>query len=75
MQLAYQKKAKRVVLIGVDMKGRGYFDGTENTTKTSIHPNGTWTELSHINALVQWMKARGTDVVTMTETLINVEMI
>ena len=75
LQLAYQKKARRVIMIGVDMKGKGYFDGSENTNKQSIHPDGSWVELSQMNLLAQWMKPRGTTVVTMTETLVNVEMI
>lgn len=75
IQLAYWKKAKRVILVGVDMKGRGYFDGTKNKTKQSIMPDGTWTELPHMNRLIKWCKQHGMDVVSLSETLLDVERI
>lgn len=75
LQLAHQKQAKRCILVGVDMHGRGYFDGTENAAKQSIHPDGTWTQLPMLQRMVDWCKGNGMGVVTMTETKLDVEMI
>ena len=75
LQLAYQKQAKRCVLIGIDMKGKGYWDGTVNENKRSIHPNGVWTQLPMLQKLVDWCKAHGMDVVSMSETELKVEVI
>ena len=75
LQIAHQKQAKRCILIGVDMHGKGYFDGTENTAKSSIHPDGTWTQLTALQRVVDWCKGNGMDVVSMSETKLNVEVI
>ena len=75
LQLAYQKQAVRCILVGVDMHGRGYFDGTENVNKRSIHPDGTWTQLPMLQGLIDHLKEQGMDVVSMSETKLNVEMI
>ena len=75
LQLAHQKHAARCVLVGVDMHGKGYFDGTENKRKGSIHADGTWTQLAMLQRMVDWCKGNGMGVVTMTETKLDVEMI
>ena len=75
LQLAYQKKAKRCVLIGIDMKGKGYWDGTVNENKRSIHPDGTWTQLPMLQRLVDWCKAHGMGVVSMSKTELKVDVI
>ena len=75
LHIAHQKQAKRCILIGVDMHGRGYFDGTENKAKGSIHPDGTWTQLTALQRVVDWCKGNGMDVVSMSETKLKLEMI
>ena len=75
LQIAHQKQAKRAILIGVDMCGKGYFDGTEDTAKRSIHPDGVWTQRGALQRVVDWCKGNGMDVVTMSKTQLNMEMI
>lgn len=76
MQLAWFNKAKRCILIGADMKGIGYFDETINKWKPrSLDNEGNWIELTYFNALIDWCKARGMDVVSLTPTELDVEVI
>lgn len=76
VQLAWFKKAKRCILIGADMKGRVYFDGTVNETKRNTMDNkGYWFELPFFNELIKWVKERDMDVVSLTETALDVEVI
>lgn len=75
LQLAEQLGAARCILVGVDMCGDGYYDGTVNKQKRSMHPDGTWTQLPMLQRVVDSMKGGGMDVVSMTETKLSVEMI
>ncbi len=76
MQLAWFNKAKRCILIGADMKGIGYFDETINKWKPrSLDKEGDWIELTYFDELIKWVKARGMDVVSLTPTALNVEVI
>lgn len=76
VQLAYFNEAKRCVLIGSDMKGMTYFDGTINKWKHStLDAKSNWVELTYFDALIKWVKERGMDVVSLTETALNVEVV
>lgn len=75
LQTALQKQAARCVLVGVDMEGKGYFDGTANVGKRSIHPDGTWTQLPGLQHVVDNCKSNGMDVVSMSKTKLKVEMV
>lgn len=76
LQLAWFNKAARCILIGADMKGIEYFDGTINKFKPrSLDGDGKWIELTYFNALIDWVKARDMDVVSLTPTALNVEVI
>lgn len=75
LQLAQQLGAVRCILCGCDMKGLDYFDGTVNEAKRSINPDGSWTQIAMLQQLVDEIKRQGCDVVSMTETLLNVELI
>ena len=76
MQLAWFKEAKRCILIGADMRGRGYFDGTINEHKSrTLDKEGNWLELTYFNELIKWVKARDMDVVSLTKTELDVEVI
>lgn len=76
VQLAWFKRAKRCILIGADMKGRVYFDGTMNETKrNTMDSEGYWYELPFFNELIKWVKKRDMDVVSLTETALDVEVI
>ena len=75
LQLAQQLGAARCVLCGCDMKGRGYFDGTKNEVKRSINTDGTWTQLPMLQRVIETVKKAGVDVVSLTETTLDVEVI
>ena len=75
LQLAQQLGAVRCVLCGVDMQGVEYYDGTINETKQSINPDGTWTQVAMLQRVVDEVKRQGCDVVSMSETLLKVEVI
>jgi len=75
LHLAQQKQAKRCILVGVDMCGKGYFDDTENMDKRSIHPDGRWTQIPALQKVVDWCKGDGMDVVSLSPTKLEVEMI
>ena len=75
LHIAHQKGAKRAILIGVDMCGKGYYDGTENKDKRSMHPDGRWTQCGALQNVVDWCKGNGMDVVSMSQTKLDVEMI
>lgn len=75
-QLAWFNKAKRCILIGADMTGMKYFDGTINKWKpSSLDTEGNWIELDYFNALIEWFREHGMDVVSLTDTKLNVEVI
>ena len=75
LQLAYHKKAKRCILIGVDMEGKGYFDGTSNEHKRSMNPDGLWTQKYMLQRLVDGLRADGLEIVSMTKTRLDVEVV
>lgn len=75
LQLAQQLGAKRCILCGIDMKGIEYWDGTVNDTKRSINPDGSWTQAIMLQRVVDEVKRQGCDVVSMSETLLNVEVV
>ena len=76
VQLAWFNEAKRVILIGADMKGDGYFDGTRNEhKKNTMKPDGLWFELPYFNELIEWCKMRGMGVVSMSKTALDIEVI
>lgn len=76
VQLAWFNEAARCILVGADMTGMKYFDGTINKWKhSSLDKEGNWIELTYFNELIKWVKARGMDVVSLTETALDVEVI
>jgi len=74
VQLAYWKGAKRIILVGFDMTGSTYFDGTENINPRLL-PDGTSKHLRMANGLCQWLAARGTEVVSLSPTALKVKTI
>lgn len=75
LQLARQLGAGRCVLVGVDMCGKDYYDGTHNENKGSIGPDGTWTQITMLQLLVDYLRGDGMDVVSLSETKLKVEVI
>ena len=74
MQLAFWLGAKRIVLVGVDMAGRTYFDGTVNRNPRLL-PDGTSKHCRMLTGLCQWLKARGTETVSLSPTALNVPVV
>lgn len=76
VQLAWFKEAARCILIGADMYGTKYYDGTANKSKPStLDKDGNWLELTYFNELIKWVQTRDMDVVSLTETALNIEVI
>jgi len=75
LQIAYWFAQTHIIrLIGVDMNGKGYFDGSKG--KMPIFKNGRWSVSADIiDAVVQWMIAEGCDIKSYSPTEINVEVI
>jgi hypothetical protein len=74
LQLAVHKGAKRVVLVGVDMKGRKYFDGTKSIS-TMIDAGGKWWCLYKWDKLLGNVKRMGVEVVSLSETALDVPVV
>ena len=74
IQLAYWLGAKRIVLVGVDMAGKTYFDDTTNLNPRLL-PDGKSKHLRIMNGLCTWLRARGTEVVSLSPTALNVKVI
>ena len=61
-------------LIGVDMNGKGYFDGSKGNMPT--FKDGRWSVSADIiDAVVQWMIAKGCDIKSYSPTEIKVEVV
>jgi len=74
IQLAYWLGAKCIVMVGVDMTGGTYFDGTANLNPRLL-PDGTSKHCRMLNGLCQWLKARGVDVVSLSPTALGVKAV
>ena len=74
IQLAIHKGAKRIVLCGVDMHGAQYFDETV-TASGYIGPSGNWIFVPRFNEFLKHLKADGIEVVSLSPTALNVEVI
>ena len=74
VQLAYWLGAKRIVLIGFDMAGSSYYDGTENINPR-LMPDGTSKHLRMAQGLCQWLKGQGVEVVSLSKTALNVPVV
>ena len=74
IQLAYWLGAKRIILVGVDMAGSTYFDGTDNINPRLL-PDGTSKHLRMLNGLCAWLNARDVKVVSMSPTALTVKVI
>lgn len=76
LQLAYWLGAKRIVLIGVDMMKRAYHDDPEGKgCLAQMAADDTWYQLPRFNLHVQAIKARGVEVVSLSETAIDVPVV
>ena len=77
VQLAYWLKAKRIILCGFDASGNRYYDGTpagEGNSFTMREGDWDWVT-RYMNPMIKWMKDKGTEVVSLSKTAIEVEEI
>ncbi len=76
IQLAIQKGAKRIVLCGVDMRGKMYFD--ETVTESGYVKEGfagPWIFVPRFNEFLKYQKGEGIEVVSLSPTALKVEVI
>lgn len=77
VQLAYWLGAKRIVLCGFDASGNTYYDGTPAGVGNSFKMReGDWHWVVELmNPMVAWMKEDGVEVVSLSKTALDVEVI
>lgn len=77
VQLAYWLKAKRIILCGFDASGNTYFDNTPAGEGNSFTMReGEWWWVTRLmNPMIKWIKAAGVEVVSLSKTAIDVEVI
>ena len=75
VQLAYFFGAQRIILCGLDMYGDGYFDKTKNKCKTMLYEDGKSRHLPLFNGLIQEIISEGKEVVTISDTALDVHKI
>ncbi len=75
-QLAYWKGAKRIVLAGVDMRKRAYWDDpTGKGCKAVTRDDGVWALTPYFNIFINWLKEKKIQVQSLTPTALDVEVI
>ena len=74
IQLAYWLGAKRIVLVGVDMAGDTYFDGTKNINPR-LMKDGVSLHCRMCGGLCQWLGVRGVEVVSLSKTALKVPVV
>ena len=77
VQLAYWLKAKRIIICGFDARGNTYYDGEPAGEGDSFEMRkGDWTwVVALMNPMIEWLKAAGVEVVSLSETALGVEVI
>lgn len=81
-QLAYhliKKDApgpKRIVLCGIDMMGKVYANDPEgHGCNANLRRDGTWAQLPNFNRLIKWIQEQGVQVVSLSETALDIEIV
>lgn len=73
VQLAVQKGARTVVLVGVDMMGNQYWDNRE--TQSGHNPDkGAWWCVNKFNKFIVNLRKQGVDIWSLTPTRLDVEV-
>ena len=74
VQAAHRLGAKRIILVGVDMAGIGYFDGSQ--AQDAVGDSKNWKPcIKLFNALIKWLGEQGCIVESLSETALDVEVI
>lgn len=75
-QLAYHLGAKRIVLCGIDMKGKAYANDPEgHGCNANLRAGGVWAQRDNFNRLIQWLKGQGVVVVSLSPTALDIPII
>jgi predicted O-methyltransferase YrrM len=72
IEIAIQCGARRIVLVGADMFGDRYFDGTSTGATDQNHKMKHCPAADYITAMIRYYRARGIDFATLTETAIDI---
>jgi len=75
VQLAYLLGSWNIILCGVDMEGEKYYDGTVTDKKSNVQTvkGDAWVAIEPFNNLIRAMKATGCSIVSLSDTLLDVE--
>jgi hypothetical protein len=76
-QIACLLGARRIILVGVDMFGDQYYDGTTVDEKYADRKDNPWVQKDGFEKLIDWIRENmGIDVVSLSETALeNVDVI
>ena len=70
IQLAYQLGASKIVLVGMDMEGCEYYDGTESSY--TRRRDQVWNTINRVNALVLYLYDQGVRIESTSATAIEI---
>ena len=64
--------ATKIILVGVDMSGSLYFDGTEGDCQKEIRRNGIWTQAERFDQIIKWIKSNtDIEIFTLSKTALK----
>ena len=72
IDLAYRFGAKKIDLIGVDMVGEAYYDGTMSTCESCDRADGVWMFCEMLNDMIKWHQERGVTFRSLSPTALKV---
>lgn len=76
VQLAYHLGAKRIVMCGIDMQGRSYANDPEgHGCNANLRRGGIWAQRDNFNRLIKWLGEQDVEVVSLSPTALDVEVI
>ena len=70
IQMAYQLGASKIVLVGMDMEGCEYYDGTDSSY--TRRRGQVWNTINRVNALVMHLYDQGIRIESMSKTAIQI---
>lgn len=72
LQIAAMSGASKIILVGVDMSGSLYFDGTEGDCQAEIRRRGLWMQAKAFDQIIRWIE-RNTNarVFSLTKTALQ----
>ena len=73
IEFAARFGAEEIVLCGIDMSGNKYYDGKKSTCSISDR-NGTWQFVPYLDSLINWVKSKGIEIYSYSDTKLDVEV-